>query len=159
MSNINDRNVIISQTFETEQSKKAKSWKHCYIYLSIISGLIILSVINFLSTYDSFSDYKIIYIDPKVVCELHMNEYDNCKSLNKDNEYLAEICLNFSKSVRKCFDDIFKFNKICHTYISELDKCYRTSALCENQERDLKSCKVSNEVKIEFIYDYIKTIN
>lgn len=154
MNNTNDRNIIISQNAsETDFARKQNLWKYCYIYAAVILSLSVLFLINYIFTHDALNKYRIIYIDPKQICKDQISQYQNCKNINS-SDYLGDICLNFSKSAKRCFDDLVKFNKRCHIYISDYSQCISTKASCSILS--LKNCNnFSQEIKIDYIIKYL----
>jgi hypothetical protein len=148
MNNINEQEIIINQT--QDNTNKAKSWKLCYIYLFIILGTMTLLTINLIATFDSFSEYRTVYIDPKYICLKQMTTFTKCQNVSDDY-----ICTEANRSVKECFDDIMKINIVCHMYLSELHKCLETSTECDKEMKDFRRCNFSSEVENNLVYEYL----
>ena len=126
--------------------------------MTIYLFLIIL-IVNYLMTFDAFSENKIVYLDPNKVCKEFVFEFSQCITNKKEmlvtanntfNETYSSEEINCNLENEKliyCFDNLKSFNRRCEIYLSEYYLCKRDSVksdsnLCGEILNDIKTCNI-----------------
>lgn len=134
--------------------------KFCFLYFLGMTLFVLILIVNYLITYDAFSENKIVYLDPNKVCKEFVFSFNECLSgkyqkLNNNNSTANDtekgvemLCSVENERVLYCFDCLKGFNKRCEIYLSEYSLCRKNNLRGENCSEilnDLKTCNIWTE--------------
>lgn len=132
--------------------------KYVYLNLFLISFLYILLYINYTYTKSSFNSNSYILLPVEKLCAQQISALDACLSsiTNKD----ITTCDKQSNDVESCYDSVYKFNKNCNVFISEIELCMREERKCSSVISDMKECANNNgNIKFDDIVNVIHVNN
>lgn len=128
MNESSEKNNIdyVNISFNNQRSNYPKS-KYCLLYFSIWSTILLLFIINYFLTINSFDDLVIVHISPEKVCSSFIEDHNKCINRYKipDSTDLIVECSIQSQSLKNCYDSVAQFNRKCFLYTSELNSCIK----------------------------------
>jgi hypothetical protein len=133
--------------------------RFCLLYFVIIGLFVLVLIVNYLITYDAFSENKVVYLDPNKVCKDYVYRFNKCLSSKKDKVQTVNstdneteksfdiMCSLENEKLLYCFDNLKSFNRRCEIYLSEYYLCSKKKILgggnkCWDILNDLKACNI-----------------
>jgi hypothetical protein len=128
--------------------------KSCWLYLIAYILISVIFLVNFILTYNNFSDNQFIQMNPDLICNTLIKEHNLCLNnyRNKSDPHeIIEECVGANIRLQSCYDKVQIYNEKCFLYFSEFDKCVRDNmkenkkidflkSKCESENNDLTQC-------------------
>jgi hypothetical protein len=123
--------------------------KICWLHLMVYSIILLLLLINFILTYNNFSENKFIQMSPSMICNVFIKEHNLClnkfRNQTEPNE-ITEECVGANLRLQSCYDKVQIYNEKCFLYFSEFDKCVSDKRK-ESKEIDFLRTQCQSEIE------------
>ena len=159
---IDKNNSLLSLSNKITSSKISNSQKSLskYVYFNLFFVLLLylLLYINYTYTKSSFASNSYVLLPVAKLCAQPISALDLCLSSISNTD--TSTCDKQSNDVESCYDSVYKFNKNCNVYISEIALCMREGRKCSTVLTDMKECAANNgNIKFDDIVNVIQVIN
>ena len=137
-------NEIILPSRNSNLSNQQKQKNHqipcsCFLHIVIYVGIYFFLFLNYTSTSNLFELTSYINLKSEEVCEIYINELNDCLKKQTDNSTENE-CETAGESLEKCIDNVYKFNEVCGMYVAEFVKCKKSGHQCQSLKMDMTNC-------------------
>jgi hypothetical protein len=146
-SNVSDTNQRDSHEMHSTKLQKegrviiSKS-SICLIFVFMTLVCFIILLCNLFFTINAFDDNKVITLKPELICKQFIAEHNSCLNQYKkvkDSQKSIDECLSQSLNLQYCYDKVYYYNKKCHVYFSEFEKCVRDNKKIDESLNYLRS--------------------
>ena len=134
-------------------NKGIKDIFNCFIYFVFLVFIFLIFIFNYIHTKNAFDENKNILIPADKLCKSFINKVANCENV-KPNK-----CINETKALESCYEEVHTFNQRCHIFISELELCYKKNSNKKNKCKDLENDLISCGINFNFTIKKFKLID